>query len=58
MPASSLLSSPAYPTSYFVDSAGRVVTSPEIGANEDDYASRIEEALKDSHAFGKRRSVG
>ena len=42
-----LLPIPAYPTSYFVDSDGRVVSSPEIGANVDDYAHRIEEALKE-----------
>ena len=44
---SELLPIPAYPTSYFVDSAGQIVTSPVIGANVDDYASIIEEILID-----------
>jgi thiol-disulfide isomerase/thioredoxin len=42
-----LLPIPAYPVSYFVDSEGRVVTSPETGANKNAYAPGIEEALKD-----------
>lgn len=42
-----LLPISAYPTSYFVDSEGHVVTSPETGANVNVYAPRIEKALKD-----------
>ena len=42
-----LLPIPAYPISYFVDSEGRVVTSPETGSNKNAYAPGIAEALKD-----------
>ena len=34
------------PTTYFVDSEGRVLTVPVKGANFDKYRAKIEEALK------------
>lgn len=35
----------AFPTTYFVDSEGRILTEPVVGAYFDQYAKRIEEAL-------------
>ena len=37
----------AFPISYFVDSEGRILTTPEVGANLKSYGTRIEKALKD-----------
>ena len=42
-----MLPIPAYPISYFVDSEGRILTSPEVGANLDAYRPRIDKVLKD-----------
>ena len=42
-----LLPIPGYPVSYFVDSEGRVVSSPVVGADETEYAHIIEKAVKD-----------
>ena len=42
-----MLPIPAYPISYFVDSEGRILTSPEVGANLNAYRSRINKLLKD-----------
>ena len=35
----------AYPTSYFIDSEGKIIGNPVIGANPDAYSVRIDEAL-------------
>lgn len=42
-----MLPIPAYPISYFVDSEGRILTTPEVGANLNAYRPRIEKILKD-----------
>ena len=36
----------AYPTTYFVDSEGKILTEPVVGAFFDQYANRIEAALR------------
>ena len=40
------LLSAGLPTTYFVDSEGKVLTAPVRGANFDLYRERLEEALK------------
>ena len=40
-----LLPLPAYPSTYFVDSEGTILTKPVVGAYFDKYHSRLEEAL-------------
>lgn len=38
----------AMPTTYFVDSSGRVLTMPVRGADFEKYRERIEEALEEA----------
>lgn len=40
-----MLPLPAYPSTYFVDSEGMILTKPVVGAHFDKYHSRLEEAL-------------
>ncbi len=37
----------AYPTTYFVDSQGKVIGSPIVGADVDSYSTRLHEALQE-----------
>ena len=40
-----IISVQAFPTSYFIDSEGKIIGDPIIGAYPDSYAARIDEAL-------------